>query len=274
MNWDNMEIYLEIASFVRNRINITPQIGIILGTSLGALADEITNPVSIPYTEIPGFLQSTAPSHAGLMISGALAGNNVICMSGRFHYYEGYSFADLALPIRLFKLLGVETVIITNISGAINTTFEPGDLMLISDHLNLMGAAPTRGINLDEFGPRFFDISKAYTPKLRELAYQSAKKLSLQLKEGVYAYVLGPHFETPAEIRALRILGADAVGMSTVPEVLTATHCGLDVLGISVISNMASGILPEDAPLSQVEEVGSSSVEKLSKLIKAIISDI
>lgn len=274
MSWDKMEDFLEMTAFVRSRINKAPKFGIILGTSLGGLADEIKNPISIPYDEIPGFPQSTAPSHAGLMISGELAGRDVLCMSGRFHYYEGYSFSDLAKPIRLFKLLGVDTVIITNVAGAINSSFEPGDLMLITDHLNLLGATPTRGENLDEFGPRFFDISRAYTPRLKQLARQKARKLDLQLLEGIYAYMFGPHFETPAEVRALRTLGADAVGMSTVPEVLTAAHSGLEVLGISVITNMASGILPEDAPLSQVEEIGSSSVERLTKLVTAVLSEL
>lgn len=260
------------ADYIRPRLKKPPKIGIILGTALGSLADEITAAVQFPYREIPGFLQSTAPAHAGLLINGCLAGQDVICMSGRFHYYEGYSFAQLTAPIQLFKLLGVQLVIITNAAGAINLSYQPGDLMLISDHLNFMGAAPTRGPNPEEFGPRFFDVSRVYAPELRLLAKEFADSIKANLHEGVYAYMTGPQFETPAEIRALRILGADAVGMSTVPEVLAAAHCGLPVLGISVLTNMASGILPVDAPISQVEQIGNIAAADLATLIKGVLS--
>lgn len=260
------------ADYIRPRLKKPPKIGIILGTALGSLADEITAAVQFPYREIPGFLQSTAPAHAGLLINGCLAGQDVVCMSGRFHYYEGYSFAQLAAPIQLFKLLGVQLVIITNAAGAINLSYQPGDLMLISDHLNFMGAAPTRGPNPEEFGPRFFDVSRVYAPELRLLAKEFADSIKANLHEGVYAYMTGPQFETPAEIRALRTLGADAVGMSTVPEVLAAAHCGLPVLGISVLTNMASGILPVDAPISQVEQIGNIAAADLATLIKGVLS--
>lgn len=260
------------ADYIRPRLKKPPKIGIILGTALGSLADEITAAVQFPYRGIPGFLQSTAPAHAGLLINGCLAGQDVICMSGRFHYYEGYSFAQLAAPIQLFKLLGVQLVIITNAAGAINLSYQPGDLMLISDHLNFMGAAPTRGPNPEEFGPRFFDVSRVYAPELRLLAKEFADSIKANLHEGVYAYMTGPQFETPAEIRALRTLGADAVGMSTVPEVLAAAHCGLPVLGISVLTNMASGILPVDAPISQVEQIGNIAAADLATLIKGVLS--
>ncbi len=260
------------ADYIRPRLKKPPKIGIILGTALGSLADEITAAVQFPYREIPGFLQSTAPAHAGLLINGRLAGQDVICMSGRFHYYEGYSFAQLAAPIQLFKLLGVQLVIITNAAGAINLSYQPGDLMLISDHLNFMGAAPTRGPNPEEFGPRFFDVSRVYAPELRLLAKELAGSLKANLHEGVYAYMTGPQFETPAEIRALRTLGADAVGMSTVPEVLAAAHCGLPVLGLSVLTNMASGILPVDAPISQVEQIGNIAAADLATLIKGVLT--
>ncbi|NLK01493.1 MAG: purine-nucleoside phosphorylase [Clostridiaceae bacterium] len=260
------------ADYIRPRLKKPPKIGIILGTALGSLADEITAAVQFPYREIPSFLQSTAPAHAGLLINGCLAGQDVICMSGRFHYYEGYSFAQLAAPIQLFKLLGVQLVIITNAAGAINLSYQPGDLMLISDHLNFMGAAPTRGPNPEEFGPRFFDVSRVYAPDLRLLAKELAGSIKANLHEGVYAYMTGPQFETPAEIRALRTLGADAVGMSTVPEVLAAAHCGLPVLGISVLTNMASGILPVDAPISQVEQIGNIAAADLATLIKGVLA--
>ena len=260
------------ADYIRPRLKKPPKIGIILGTALGSLADEITAAVQFPYREIPSFLQSTAPAHAGLLINGCLAGQDVICMSGRFHYYEGYSFAQLAAPIQLFKLLGVQLVIITNAAGAINLSYQPGDLMLISDHLNFMGAAPTRGPNPEEFGPRFFDVSRVYAPDLRLLAKELAGSIKANLHEGVYAYMTGPQFETPAEIRALRTLGADAVGMSTVPEVLAAAHCGLPVLGISVLTNMASGILPVDAPISQVEQIGNVAAADLATLIKGVLA--
>ncbi|MGI6090907.1 MAG: purine-nucleoside phosphorylase [Saccharofermentanales bacterium] len=260
------------ADYIRPRLKKPPKIGIILGTALGGLADEITATVKFPYREIPGFLQSTAPAHAGLLINGCLAGQDVVCMSGRFHYYEGYSFAQLTAPIQLFKLLGVQLVIITNAAGAINLSYQPGDLMLISDHLNFMGAAPTRGPNPEEFGPRFFDVSRVYAPELRLLAKEFAGSIKANLHEGVYAYMTGPQFETPAEIRALRTLGADAVGMSTVPEVLAAAHCGLPVLGISVLTNMASGILPVDAPISQVEQIGNIAAADLATLIKGVLT--
>ncbi|HHV42655.1 MAG TPA: purine-nucleoside phosphorylase [Clostridiaceae bacterium] len=269
--WENLQT---TAKFVRNRLHNKPRIGIILGTALGGLTEEIANPVEIPYAEIPHFLQSTAPAHAGTLIGGEFAGQNVVCMSGRFHYYEGYSFSELALPVRLFKLLGVEIAIITNAAGAINTAYAPGDFMLISDHLNLLAVAPTRGLNLDQLGPRFFDISTVYDLKLRELAFAEANQLHTCLREGVYAFMTGPQFETPAEIRALRVLGADAVGMSTVPEVITAAHCGLPVLGISVITNMAAGILPQDAPLSQVEEVGTEATADLIRLLKGVLNKL
>lgn len=266
--------YQEIATFLQARLKKRAKIAIILGTALGGLAAEIEDAVTIPYQDIPCFLRSTVSSHAGLLVEGKLANVDILCLSGRFHYYEGYSYADLALPIRVLKLLGIETLILTNAAGAINLNYSPGELMLIKDHLNLLGASPNRGENIEELGPRFFDISTIYADDLRALVKSKAKQLGICLHEGVYSYVHGPHFETPAEIKALRLLGADAVGMSTVPEVLTAAHLGLKVLAISMLSNMAAGILAEDAPISQVEVVGKASTPALISLIKAVLPAI
>lgn len=263
--------YLKSAAYVKERINFTPEIGIVLGTGLGELANEIEDAVVIPYPEIPNFLVSTAPSHAGKLVSGKLAGRHVVCMAGRFHYYEGYSFEQLSAPVRLFKNLGVEKVILTNAAGAVNAAYQPGDVMIISDHINLMGVSPTRGRNLSEFGNRFFDVSDLYARKLREIAKQCAEGSGLTVHEGVYHFFTGPQFETPAEIRAVRVLGADAVGMSTVPEALTAAHCGLPVLGLSLMTNMAAGMI-ENRPVggSEVEE----TAQRVSVLFRAYVKSI
>ena len=264
--------YEEAANYVRARAPWTPELAVVLGSSLGGFADELEDAVRIDYRDIPNFLVSTAPGHAGQLIFGTVAGRRLVCMAGRFHSYEGYDFEQLALPVRLFKLLGVQAVILTNAAGAVNTDYHPGDIMIVSDHIKLTGASPMRGRNIDEFGPRFFDISHMYTPKLRTLALECAEGSGLTVHEGVYMFFTGPQFETPAEIRAARILGADAVGMSTVTEALTAAHCGLPLLCLSVMTNMAAGVLDQPLSSDEVEETGRRISDRFGAYLKHIIA--
>jgi len=262
------------ADYLKTLVPWTPEVGIILGTGLGPFAEKIENPIVIPYRDIPNFLTSTAPDHAGKMIFGTVAGKKVACMSGRFHNYEGYDYEQLVIPVRVLKLLGIKTLILTNAAGAVNLEYRPGDVMLLSDHLKLTGDSPLRGPNVPEFGPRFFDVSKLYTPALRQLALEKAKGSGLTIHQGVYMFFTGPQFETPAEIRAARVLGADAVGMSTVTEALTAGHCGLPLLAMSLITNMAAGVL--DQPLSG-EEVGETAdkvADRFSTYLTSIIGGL
>lgn len=270
----NLDYYKKSADYILSKIDFEPEIGLILGSALGSLADEIEDKVIIDYKDVPNFLISTAQSHASQLILGKLSGKNIVCLSGRFHYYEGYEFDQLTTPIRVLKLLGVETVILTNAAGAINESYRPGDVMIIKDHINLVGASPMRGVNISKFGPRFFDISDMYTKELRNLTKECADKLDISLKEGVYFYAVGPHFETPAEIRAMRILGGDTVGMSTITESLTAAHCGMKVLGLSLVTNMAAGVLDQPITTDEVDEAGKAASGKLKKLIKEVIKEI
>lgn len=226
-------------------------IGIILGSGLGDYANELEEGVRLPYGEIPGFPRSTVAGHAGMWCCGTLHGKRVAMMQGRFHYYEGYSMKDVTLPVRVMQRVGVKTLIVTNACGGVNLSYRPGDLMVIGDVFSLTGQNPLIGENLSAFGPRFPDMSCAFDKELRALAHSCAAELSMELREGVYAQMTGPCYETPAEIRMLRTLGADAVGMSTVPEVIVARHGGMRVLGISCITNMAAGIL--DQPLNHEE---------------------
>ncbi len=265
--------YQRAADAIKQKISINPEVAVILGSSLGEIADRMVNSLSVDYRDIPGFLLSTNPSHAGKLIFGQLGHRPTVIMSGRFHYYEGYSYTELALPVRVLSLLGVKTLIVTNAAGGVNLDYSVGDIMVISDHIKLEGASPMTGPNASEFGDRFFDVSKLYSPRLRQLAFETASAMSppLKLQEGVYYYCPGPQFETPAEIRAIRTLGGDAVGMSTVTETLTAGHAGIEVLGFSLITNMAAGVL--DQPLSD-EEVGvvaRASADKLGALIEGVI---
>ena len=266
--------YEKTAEYVKARAPFTPEIALILGTGLGPLAGQIENPVTLDYREIPNFLVSTAPDHAGKLIFGTLEGKKLVCMSGRFHSYEGYDFEQLSIPVRLFKLLGAKQVIVTNAAGGVNEGYRPGDIMVISDHIKLNGASPMRGKNLPEFGDRFFDVSRMYTPRLRELALRLAKNTELRVHEGVYFFMPGPQFETPAEIRAIRILGGDAVGMSTVTEALTAAHCGLELLGFSVITNMAAGMLDQPLTTEEVSETGRMIEKQFSAYLKSIIREM
>ena len=266
--------YEKTADYVKSRAPFAPELGLILGTGLGPLAKQIENPVEIDYRDIPNFLVSTAPDHAGKLIFGTLEGKKLVCMSGRFHSYEGYDFEQLAIPVRLFKLLGVKQLIVTNAAGGVNEGYRPGDIMVISDHIKLNGASPMRGKNLPEFGDRFFDVSRMYTPRLRELALRLAKDTALRVHEGVYFFMPGPQFETPAEIRAIRLLGGDAVGMSTVTEALTAAHCGLELLGFSVITNMAAGMLDQPLTTEEVSETGRMIEERFSAYLKSVIREM
>jgi purine-nucleoside phosphorylase len=268
------DFYRKSADYVLDRIDFTPEIAIILGSALGDLADRIENPIVVDYADIPNYPVSTVHSHAGKLILGTFAGKKVVCMAGRFHYYEGYDFEQLAAPIRLFKLLGVHKTILTNASGAVNPSYKPGDIMIISDHINLMGASPMRGKNIEEFGPRFFDIGDMYTKSLRETALELASDSGLVVHEGVYQFFCGPHFESPAEIRAARILGADAVGMSTVWEAITAAHCNMPLLGLSVITNMAAGVLQQALTTTEVNETAHRITSLFQKYIENIVRSI
>ncbi len=268
------DFFKESADYIKSLVDFEPEIGIILGSALGSLGHEIENRQVIDYGDIPNFLVSTVDSHEGKLIFGDLNGRKVVCMSGRFHYYEGYDFEELVIPIRLFHLLGVKTVILTNAAGAINKSFEPGDIMLIKDHLKLTGASPLRGENLEDFGPRFFDVSNMYTRELRDIAKGVAKEQGIDLKEGIYIFATGPQFETPAEIRLYRMFGADAVGMSTVTEAITAANCGMKVLGLSLISNMAAGILDQPVTGEEVDEVGRKSSDKFKSFIRELVKHL
>ena len=263
----------EAAAYVRERIGEEPRIGIILGSGLGGIAEVIEDKHVIPYGDIPHFVCSTAPGHKGQFVAGRFGGKPVICMQGRLHFYEGHALSDIIFPVRVMKLLGVRSLIVTNAAGGVNTGFQVGDLMLIEDHINFMGTNPLIGPNAAEFGPRFCDMSYTYTPSLRRAAEEAAEKLGISLRRGVYLGCTGPSYETPAEIRAFRTLGADAVGMSTVPEVIAASHCGLKVLAFSLITNMAAGVL--DQPLSEEEviEIGNRRGAELQRLITQIVMD-
>ncbi len=247
---------------------------VVLGSGLGGFEDTLLDPRSIDYADIPGFPVSTIPGHAGRFIAGTTRDKRVLVMSGRFHSYEGYSMDAVTMPVRVMSLLGVKTLVLTNAAGGVNTDFRPGDLMLITDFINLTGRNPLRGRNLDGFGPRFPDMSRAYDPALRDMAAGEAAKLGIALRSGVYCWMNGPCFETPAEIRMVRALGADAVGMSTVPETIVARHCGIRVLGLSSITNMAAGIL--DAPIThdEVLAVGESVRMKFRRLLEAVIDNM
>lgn len=268
------EDFKKSADYILSKVDFKPEIGMVLGSSLGSLADEIEDKVEIAYKDIPNFLLSTAPSHAGKMILGTLEGKKVVCLSGRFHYYEGYDFEELVIPMRVFKILGVEAVILTNIAGAINRKYKPGDIMIIKDHIKLFGASPLRGPNVEEFGPRFFDVGDMYTKKLREVAKESAKNVDLDIKEGIYYYTGGPQMETPAEIRAMRLLGADAVGMSTVTEAITAAHSGMKLLALSLMVNMAAGVFEEAIADEEIVRIADESSIKFKELIREIMKKI
>ena len=268
------EMIQEAADYVRSKVSETPRIGVILGSGLGDIAGRIENKTEIPYGQIPHFARSTAPGHKGQLVFGTLNGVTVLCMQGRLHFYEGHPMDTIIFPIRVMKLLGVQTLIVTNAAGGVNKGYQVGDLMLIQDHINFLGTNPLIGPNMQEFGPRFCDMSYTYTPRLREIAKKTAARLNIPLQEGVYLACTGPSFETPAEIRAFRTLGADAVGMSTVPEVIAASHCGMEVLAFSLITNMAAGVLDQKLTEEEVIVIGRRQGTVLQSLVLEILGQL
>lgn len=249
-------------------------IAVVLGSGLGGVAEGLRDVREIAYEDIPGFPVSTVAGHAGRLSVGRKGEKRVLVMSGRFHHYEGHGLEAVTLPIRVMKLLGVTQLILTNAAGGVNTGFAPGDLMLITDYINLSGSNPLRGPNLDDFGPRFPDMSQALSPRLREIALSQAGKLGIPLRQGVYCWMNGPSYESPAEIRMVRVLGADAVGMSTVPEIIVARHCGMEVLGISSITNMAAGVLDQPIHHDEVLAMGQRIRGRFSRLLGALIDSL
>jgi purine-nucleoside phosphorylase len=263
-----------IATLIRSRTSYRPRVGLILGSGLGTLAATVEEASIIPFQELPGWPLSTVPGHQGYLVFGRLEGQVVMVMQGRVHYYEGYSMAQVALPVRVMQRLGIETLVVTNAAGAVNPAYEPGDLMLITDHVNLIGMAglnPLRGPNLDVFGPRFPDMSQPYDRLLNSIAREVAQTENLLLHEGIYVSLAGPSFESPADLRFMRLIGADAVGMSTVPEVIAARHGGTRVLGISGISNKANLDGNTTTSHEEVLAAGQVIVPKLSTLIRGVL---
>lgn len=262
------------ARVIRSKFTEEPRIAIVLGSGLGAFADEFADRVAVPYEEIPGFKRSTAQGHAGQLVIGKVDQVLLMAMQGRVHYYEGYSLEDVTFPIRTFKLLGIKTLILTNASGGINVQLTQGALMVISDHLNLMGTNPLLGPNDERFGPRFPDMSAVYAPALQELVIEEAKEMGVEVRRGVYAALSGPNYETPSEIHLLRNFGADAVGMSTVPEAIVARHMDMEVLGISCITNMAAGISDEPINHEEVMETGNRVKDTFTQLLRRVIGRV
>lgn len=261
----------ETAAFIKAKIKVTPEIGIILGTGLGGLINEIDVQVAIPYKDIPNFPVSTVEGHAGQLIFGRLGGRNIVAMQGRFHYYEGYTMREVTFPIRVMKLLGIKLLVLSNASGGLNPTFEVGDLMIITDHINLMPANPLIGENFDELGPRFPDMSEAYDKEIIRKAMKIVGDNKLHARTGVYAGVSGPTFETPAEYNYIRIIGADAVGMSTVPEVIVARHMGLTCFAVSVISDL--GVHGKIVEITHKEVINAASIAepRMTLLIRELL---
>ncbi len=273
-----MDSYLnsihEAADYIRAKISVLPEIGLVLGSGWGDFADSVKNAVRIPYKEVPGFPAASVKGHAGEWVFGEVAGKPVAVMNGRFHYYEGHDMKTVTLPVRVMQALGVRTLILTNAAGGVNGDYEVGDLMLISDHISLTGQSPLFGANLDEFGPRFPDMTHAYDRDLKFLAHLVANGQHFRLREGVYAQMPGPCYETPAEIRMLRVLGADAVGMSTVPETIAARHGGMRVMGVSCITNMAAGVLDQPLSHSEVMEAGQKAAGRVKAFLEEMIRRI
>jgi purine-nucleoside phosphorylase len=249
----------------------TPRVAVVLGSGLGGVADAVGDIVEVPYEEIPHFPRSTVEGHAGKLVMGSSDGVDVVLMKGRFHYYEGYSMDEVTLPVRAFSLMGIRILLLTNAAGGLAAHLAPGSLMVITDHLNLMGDGPLRGPNDDRFGPRFPDMTNVYAPELVRVAHEAAGEIGMTLSEGIYAALRGPAYETPAEVRMIHKLGADAVGMSTVPEATVARYCGMKVLAISCITNTAAGMTSHEINHNEVMEIGARTGRKLSELILKII---
>lgn len=263
-------MYSEIINYFRLKGIVEAQVGLILGSGLGDLADEIENSIVIPYDDIPNFPVSTVEGHDGKLVYGDLSGKKVIALKGRFHFYEGYELEDVTYPIRIFKELGVSTLILTNAAGGVNQNFQPGDLMIITDHINLTGNNPLIGPNVYQQGPRFVDLTETYSKRGQALLKEIAQEEAIDIKEGVYTWMTGPSYETPAEIRMVRIIGGDAVGMSTVPEAIVAKHAGIEVIGLSCITNLAAGM---QSSLNHEEVVAVSSQIKpqFKQLIRQLL---
>ena len=264
----------EASGFIKAKLTDTPVVGIILGSGLGNLAEEIENPIKIPYGDIPHFPTPKVEGHKGQLVIGRLEGRQVLCMQGRFHFYEGYPMQTVALPVRVMQRLDIPNLLVTNAAGGVNKSFKPGTLMLIDDFINFMGDNPLMGENCEEVGPRFPDMTFALTPRLKEIAINAAKEQRLALQRGVYMAFRGPNYETPAEIRFARTVGADAVGMSTVPEILAACHAGMDCLGISCITNMAAGISGEALSHEEVNVTAQRVNEEFRRLVREIVKSI
>ena len=259
------------ARVIRSRTSAQPRIALVLGSGLGDFGDELNDSTGIPYAEIPGFPTSTVAGHAGRLVIGTVAEVSVVAMQGRVHFYEGYSLEQVTFPIRVFKLLGINTLFLTNAAGGVDVQLHQGALMLINDHLNLMAANPLRGPNDDRFGPRFPDMTEVYSRELQEVAIEEARGLGVELRRGVYAALAGPSYETPAEIHMLRGFGADAVGMSTVPEAIVARQMGMEVLGISCITNMAAGLGNEKIDHQEVMETGRQVRDVFARLLRRLV---
>ena len=259
------------AEFLRGRVNDPPSVAIVLGSGLGDFADSLQDAVTVPYADIPHWPASAVVGHAGKLVVGSVAGKRVAALSGRAHFYEGHSMAVATFATRVMRLIDVRTLVLTNAAGGINLSFKPGTLMVIDDHINLMGTNPLVGGNDDRFGPRFPDMTEAYSKRLRQLADEAARSRHVAVAHGVYVAVHGPSYETPAEIRYLRTIGADAVGMSTVPEAIVANHMGMEVLGISCITNPAAGVLPQPLVHDEVMAVARRVRGEFSALLEAII---
>jgi purine-nucleoside phosphorylase len=269
--WDSIQ---ESARYIRSKSEIKPELAIILGTGLGGLTDNIEIESEIHYRDIPHFPVSTVEGHAGSLILGTLAGKKVVAMKGRFHYYEGYSMREITLPIRVMIELGISTLMVSNASGGVNPEFEIGDIMMLTDHINLQPDNPLRGQNDDRLGPRFPDMSEPYDQKIIELTKRKAKELGITLRTGVYVSVPGPNFETPAEYKMMHIMGGDTVGMSTVPEVLVGRHAGIRCVGLSIITDL--GVEGKIVPITheEVQEVAAKSEKVLTRLVMAVIPEI
>jgi purine-nucleoside phosphorylase len=264
----------EARDFIMEKVGYVPEVALVLGSGLGDMAEEAENKIAIEYKDIPNFPVSTVQGHKGRLVFGTIRGRKAVFMQGRFHYYEGWNMEEVVFPIRVFKALGIEKLIVTNAAGGVNTSFRPGDLMIIKDHINFAGNNPLIGPNLEDLGPRFPDMSEAYHREMAELVRACAEAEGIKVQEGTYIFMTGPSYETPAEIRASRLMGADAVGMSTVPEVIAANHCGMKVAGISCITNMAAGILDQPLNHREVMETADRVKESFSKLIKSVVERI
>ena len=267
-----MEKITEAAKYISSKLNETPQFCVILGSGLGSFADHLEKKIEIHFHKIPHFPESTVIGHKGKLIIGVLNGVSVVVLQGRLHYYEGYTMDQVVFPLRCMLYLNIPNLIVTNAAGSVDADYKPGDLMIIKDHIKLHGDSPLRGLNIDDFGPRFNDMSDPYAQEIRALAKECGKDLGVELKEGVYYYMTGPSYETASEVRAINILGAHVVGMSTVPEVIVAAHGGMKVMGLSCVTNMGTGLLDQVIGHEEVIKAGEQVEGKFIRLLQTIIS--